>query len=518
MRKRTSRLLNILNVMVQNGIDRELLPKYLAPSYLLALIPSRRTKIEQDLGMRYFNACVELGPLFIKMGQMVSIRHDLFPKAIITPLAKLQDDVPPFDNEKAFAIIESELQSPLSNIFKAIDSTPLASASMAQVYSAQLSSGQSVVLKVLRPNIRENIKTDIQILKNITQLLSWFKPISTKTLHALIDEYQHTLLQEINLLNEACHYSQMKHNFQGDSRLYVPDVYWQYTTKSLLTMERIYGTNIDQVCELPEVDKKTLAYNGVSIFFTQVFKHRFFHADMHPGNVFIDHKDPASPKYIAIDFGIVGVISHNDQYYLAESFLGFSKRDYARIAKLHIEAGWVDPDTDVVKFETAIRYVCEPIFSRTIEEISIAELMHRLIEASKPFKLHIQPQLLMLQKTLFHVEALGRQLYPELNLWDAASPFLKEFMKKRSSINTGWQHLKEELPRLITHSPQIPYLLTKKLKDKPQSQPNPVESNNMIPGVILGMLIASPGLLTNPGYIYILSVSFIIMIAWKRLK
>ena len=511
------RLFRILRVLIHNDLDQALIPRYLSPSFLLSLFKQRQKRL---IGERCFHACSELGPLFVKMGQLISIRHDLFDEALTTPLAKLQDNVPPYPTTEAHQLITNELKKPLSELFSSIEDTPMASASIAQVYAARLKTGDDIVIKVLRPNIKNIVTIDLAVLRSLTKVLCFFKSLDKKPLLALIDEYAHTIYQEINLMNEACHYSQMAHHFEHDSRLHVPKVYWSHTTESVLTLERVYGTPIDQIDHLPQESRATLAKNGVSIFFTQVFKHRFFHADMHPGNVFIDDKDPYNPRYMAVDFGIVGVISPQDQYYLAESFLGFYHRDYTRIAKLHIEAGWVSSDTDLVKFECAIRHVCEPIFARTIEEISIAELMHRLVEIAKPFDLNLQPQLLMLQKTLFHVEALGRQLYPKLNLWDAAEPFLSEFMRHRSSRQEGWKHLKQELPRLITHSPQLPYLVAQKLKSPTPSHtiPHTQSYSSILFGVLIGALLFSPDKLTNPGFIYILSVSLIITIAWKHLK
>lgn len=524
------RLLKIIWVTLKHGIDQHLLPTFLAPSILIFWIPSIRKRHQQSLGEKLFHACCELGPLFVKMGQLVSIRHDLFDYETIEPLSRLQDQVPPFDNQLAFDAITQSLKNPLSKLFKSIETTPLASASIAQVYSAQLHTGEEVVVKVLRPNIRETLKVDIRLLKYITKLFCRLRLRSPRTFLELIKEYEYTLLQEINLKHEACHYSQMRHYFDQDPRLYVPTIYWSHTTQNIMTVERIHGVAIDDLPSNLAIDKKQLAYNGVSIFFTQVFKHRFFHADMHPGNVFVDISNPSQPKYMAVDFGIVGVLSPTDQYYLAESFLAFYHRDYTRIAQLHIEAGWVCRETNLVKFETAIRHVCEPIFSKTIEEISIAELMQRVVEVSKPFNLNIQPQLLMLQKTLFHVEALGRSLYPQLNLWDAVSPFMKEYMQQRSSLKTGWSQLKKELPRILTHSPELPYLLAQSLKS-PRSLTHPSRPTNtttsteklakatpLAMGALMGILLANPVALTDPNIIYMLGACFIITMVWKTLK
>lgn len=458
------RFFQIIIIFIRYGLDRELLPGYLSPSTLLRVMPSYRRRFKYPLGERYFLAFCDLGPLFVKLGQLISIRHDLFPEDIIKPLAKTQNNVPPFDDHVAFQCIERELKKPLGELFWAIEKSPIAQGSIAQVYGAQLKCGQPVAIKVLRPNVESILKTDMKLAKALIQIFGVFKPNASKVICHLIDEYNHTLSQEINLLNEACHYSQIAHNFKDDHRLYVPAIYWSHTTKKILTSERIYAPNMNQINSIPNVDKKKLAYFGINIFFTQVFKHRFFHADMHPGNVLVDVH---APKYIPIDFGICGVLSETDQYYLCENFLAFYQRDYTKIAKLHIESGWVASDTDLCHFESALRYVCEPIFAKPLAELSIAELMHRLVEACKPFNLKIQPQLLMLQKTLFHVESLSRTLYPELNLWEASKPFIKSYFKERVSLKASKAALKAELPRLLTELPTLPHLLTQRLKTQP---------------------------------------------------
>lgn len=464
------RFIKIIAICFYYGLDRAVLPKILCPSLLLGIFKSIRSQHQKSLGERMKLACIDLGPLFVKFGQLISIRHDLFSIHITQPLSELQNKVPGFDPKLAIQTIEKELGQSIDQLFLSFDPKPLASASIAQVHQALLKDNREVVIKVLRPGIKKQLKIDIKILKTMALLLSLCKRWKRHTLQALIEEYSHTLFQEINLSYEGAHYSQMHHYFQNDPRLHVPKVYWKYTKKSVLTLEKINAIPIAQIGKYPNIDRKTLAYNGVDIFFTQVFKHRFFHADMHPGNVFIEPGHP--PKYIAIDFGIVGTLSQEDQYYLAENFLAFYHRDYHRIAALHIESGWVGKNTQAHKLEEAIRHVCEPIFARNIEEISIAELMYQLIEASKPFDLYIQPQLLILQKTLFHVEAMGRSLYPQLNLWDAAKPFIEDFMKQRASLKTASSLLKKELPRIIEIMPTLPHLLEKKLSLKSE-KPSP---------------------------------------------
>lgn len=483
------RFMTMIKVCLYYGLDQAVFPWYLSPSYLLRLYPPIRKIHNQPLGKRLYLSCVDLGPLFIKFGQLVSIRHDLFRKEIIEPLSDLQDKVPPFPSEIAIKTIEKALGSSIQALFLAFNPKPLASASIAQVHEAMLKDKTSVVIKVIRPNIEATLKSDIRLLRILATLIALFKRWPRSTLQKLIDEYVYTLKQELNLTQEGSHYSQMRHLFSHDKRLYVPKVYWEYTEKDVLTLEKIQGIPIDEIQDLSLEDRKTLAHNGIEIFFTQVLEHRFFHADMHPGNVFILPGDP--PRYAAVDFGIVGCLSPEDQYYLSENFLAFHHRDYTKIAKLHIEAGWVSPNTPIVPLESAIRHVCEPIFSKNIEDISISDLLSRLIEASKPFELNIQPQFLLLQKTLFYVEALGRNLYPKLNLWEASEPFIERFMKERSSLKTGLKHFKSELPRILAITPKLPYLIHRHLERPPEKPKSPYLYLSI--GLIIGLFISRIG-------------------------
>lgn len=502
-----------MTVAIYYGLDRTVLPKFLCPSMLLRLIPSIREEQNKALGDRLYLACVSLGPLFIKFGQLISIRHDFFSEDIVKPLAQLQDNVPAFDTGIAIETIESSLKKPLNKLFLAFDPKPIASASIAQVYQATLYNKDTVVVKVIKPYISEQLKVDIRLLRGLCTLVAIGKRWSRSTLKALINEYEYSLKQELDLSKEASHYSQMKHNFKGDHRLYVPKVYWDYSSSNVLTLEKINGIPIDEIDEHMAIDRKALAENGISIFFTQVFKHRFFHADMHPGNVFVLEGNPA--KYAAVDFGIVGSLSPHDQYYLAENFLAFHHRNYMRIAILHIEAGWVDPNSSLIEFEASIRHVCEPIFSKNIEDISIADLMRRLVEAAKPFKLNVQPQLLLLQKTLFYVEAMGRQLYPKLNLWEATEPFIQSFMKERTGLKTGMKQLKEELPRILEITPKLPYLLKKHLEQPKNDSPPKFIYVGI--GIFLGIVLSNNGL-TRDIAVYTMGASFITTILCKYIK
>ena len=524
---KTRRMLRLFFAFAYYGFDREILPKFLCPSYLLiVLLPScRKTIRDQSLGDRLYLACVHLGPIFVKLGQLLSVRSDIFDEALITPLERLQDQVPPFPSQQAILMIEEALKSPIDTLFETFDSKPIASASVAQVHQATLSNGDRVVVKVIRPHIARQIDTDIALLRwIIKQLGRLSRKVNPETLESLIVEYEYTIHRELDLNQEASNYTQMRHHFEHDKRLYVPSIYWTHTTTNVMTIEQVFGVPIDDMDTLikKQVNRKRLAEHGVEIFFTQVFKHRFFHADMHPGNVFVETTDPEHPKYMAVDFGITGSLAPIDQYYLAENFLAFFNRDYTRIAQLHIESGWVNANTNLVHFESAIRTVCEPIFSQPIGQISFAALFLRIIQVGKQFDLHIQPQLLLLQKTLFNIEALGRKLYPELNLWETASPFLKEYMSQRSSMHTGWEHLKKELPRLLELSPKLPYMISNNLQPKKSHiiKPKASRLNLWLPTftLITGMFIAHSGVLTYPGAVYILASLLIIITLWNLIK
>jgi ubiquinone biosynthesis protein len=474
---------------------------------------SRSVK-EIPRGKRLYLLCCSLGPFFIKLGQLVSIRHDLFPTDVTQSLTKLQDCVPPEPFSYIEDAISTELNRPIHSIFRHIDKKPLGSASIAQVHGGILNNGEHVAIKILRPNIQKKIKLDMAILNTLCRLV-----MNHKLAHKLIKEYQYTFEQELNLQQEGSHYSQIKHHFKQDTRLYVPKVYWELTSQNMLTTERINAVNIRDIHQYTDVAYEKLAHHGLEIFFTQVFEHRFFHADMHPGNVLIDITNPKFPKYIAIDFGIIGIISEQDQYYLIESFLAIYHRDYARIAKLHIEADWVDSTTDPLKFENALRGVCEPIFSLPIAKVSIANIMQQIMHASKSFKLKMQPQLLMLQKTLFHVEALGRQLYPELNVLTASKPYIESVIKKRTSACYSWQHLQAELPRIIQKSPLLPTLMIDHLTKPNQKTSVPKQDHSTILYIlIISTLINAPLKLTKPGLIYIITNIIIITVAWKKLR
>ncbi|MGH8295176.1 MAG: ubiquinone biosynthesis regulatory protein kinase UbiB, partial [Steroidobacteraceae bacterium] len=404
-------------------------------------------------------ALEELGPIFVKFGQAVSTRRDLLPTDVAHELAKLQDSVPPFPGVVARAIVESAYGRPVSEAFSQFDETPLAAASIAQVHAARLPDGREVVVKVLRPDMRELIERDLEVLDALAELAEkYWREGRRLRPREIVGEYHKTVLDELDLLREAANASQLKRNFAGSDLLYVPEVYWDYCRLHVMVMERIRGIPISDMERLRAAgtDLKRLAENGVRIFFTQVFRHNFFHADMHPGNIFVLVDDPARPCYAAVDFGIVGTLDPRDQHYLAENFLAVFDRDYRRVAQLHVESGWVPAGTRLDEIESAVRTVCEPIFDRPLADISFANLLVRLFEISRRFNVELQPQLVLLQKTLVNVEGLGRELYPQLDVWHTAAPILRQWMRERMSLRQILRGMRTQLPELIEAARVLP--------------------------------------------------------------
>jgi ubiquinone biosynthesis protein len=460
------RLIEIQRVLLRHGLDDFVGATHLYRPlrFLFYLSPGlwfeRRRKASR--GARIRLALEELGPVFVKFGQAVSTRRDLLPSDIADELAKLQDRVPPFPGDAARAIIERALGRPVQEAFSAFDETPLAAASIAQVHTARLPQGQEVVVKVLRPGMREWIDRDLEVLHTLAALAQRYWQESRRLRPVeVVDEYERTILDELDLLREAANAAQLKRNFAGSRLLYVPEVYWDYCRVNVIVMERIHGVPISDMERLRAAgtDLKKLAENGVQIFFTQVFRHNFFHADMHPGNIFVLIDDPSEPRYAAVDFGIVGSLDPQDQQYLAKNFLAVFERDYRRVATLHLESGWVPPDTRIDEMESAVRTVCEPIFDRPLKDISFGTILLRLFEISRRFDMTVQPQLVLLQKTLLNVEGLGRELYPDLDIWRTASPILREWMRERSSPRRLWRNLLAQLPELIELARVLPTLV-----------------------------------------------------------
>jgi ubiquinone biosynthesis protein len=461
------RLLEIQRVLLKHGLDEYVRATHLYRPlrFLFFLLPGVWfARARQDSrAVRLRQALEELGPIFVKFGQAVSTRRDLLPPDIADELAKLQDRVPPFPGSIARQTLAAAYGRDVSQVFAAFDDTPLAAASIAQVHPARLESGEEVVVKVLRPGMREIIGRDLEVLHALAELADryWAEGRRLRP-RELVDEYQKTILDELDLMREAANASQLKRNFAGSDLLYVPEVYWDYCRTEVMVMERIHGVPISDLSALRAAgtDIARLAANGVRIFFTQVFRHNFFHADMHPGNIFVLTADPAQPRYAAVDFGIVGTLDPRDQYYLAENFLAVFERDYRRVAALHLESGWVPAGTRIDEMESAVRTVCEPIFDKPLKDISFGRILMRLFEISRRFNMQIQPQLLLLQKTLLNVEGLGRDLYPELDIWSTATPILREWMRERTSVGALLRSLRAQTPQLLDAARALPAALT----------------------------------------------------------
>jgi ubiquinone biosynthesis protein len=461
--RRLLRLAIILWIALRFGLEEfALAPGSRAARTVRGLLFWRRLGAPRAVRLR--RALETLGPIFVKFGQVLSTRRDLLPTDIADELAKLQDQVPPFPTEAAVAEIEATFRRPLAEIFAQFDPVPVASASIAQVHFAVLPGGRECAVKVLRPGIMPGIVRDLALLDSGAFLIEhlWADGKRLKP-REVVAEFGRHLFDELDLVREAANASQLRRNFPDSPLLVVPEVYWDWCTSTVMTMQRMIGTPISQVDELRRqgVDIPKLARAGVEIFFTQVFRDGFFHADMHPGNIMVT---PAG-RYIALDFGIMGTLTDTDKNYLAQNFLAFFQRDYRRVAQAHLDAGWVPPDTRIDEFESAIRAVCEPAFDRPLKEISFGRALLRLFQASRRFNVEIQPQLVMLQKTLLNIEGLGRQLDPDLDLWTTAKPFLERWMSEQ----VGWRglvrNIREEAPLWTSMLPQLPRMLYRALHE-----------------------------------------------------
>ncbi|MBL8250910.1 MAG: ubiquinone biosynthesis regulatory protein kinase UbiB [Candidatus Competibacter sp.] len=461
------RLLHINRVLVRHGLDEIVFATHLFRpiGFLRHLLPWNwlpRQQLDLARGARIRLALEDLGPIFVKFGQMLSTRRDLLPDDIALELAKLQDQVPPFPGDQARTIIERAYGQPWETVFEEFSFQPLASASIAQVHAARLRGGREVVVKVLRPGIEKIIRRDIELLYIIAALAQryWKEGRRLRPIE-VVAEYEKTIFDELDLIREAANASQLRHNFKESPILYVPEVFWPETRRNVLVMERIYGIPVGDIAELRRrgVDMKKLSERGVVVFFTQVFRDSFFHADMHPGNIFVNAEDPDDPRYIAVDFGIIGTLSPTDQHYLAENFLAFFQRDYRRVAELHIESGWVPGETRVDEFESAIRTVSEPIFDRPLKDISFGGFLLTLFQTARRFNMEVQPQLVLLQKTLLNIEGLGRQLDPDLDLWKTAKPFLESWMRDRVGPWAVIKRIKYFIPRWADQTPDLPNLV-----------------------------------------------------------
>ena len=460
------RVAHITWVLLRNGLDEFILAahlfrpirffRFLSPFYWL------QRGQRPGYGVRIRRTLEELGPIWVKFGQILSTRRDLLPDEIAEELVKLQDQVPPFPGSEARRIIETALGDQVSHLFARFDEQPLASASIAQVHAATLHDGTEVIVKVVRPGIEKAIRRDIELMYTLARLaVRYSKEARRLRLVEVVQEYEKTIFDELDLLREAANASQLRRNWLDSEMLYIPEVYWDYCRREVLVMERVYGTPVDQVEELKRqgISMALLGERGVEIFFTQVFRDNFFHADMHPGNIFV----APDGRYISVDFGIMGTLTREDQRYLAENLLAFFHRDYRRVAELHVESGWVPPGTRVEEFEAAIRTVSEPIWEKPIAEISFGHFLLRLFQTARRFDMEVQPQLVLLQKTLLNIEGLGRMLYPELDLWATAKPFMERWLSEQVGPKAFLRRVKESAPQLSEELPEVPHLAYKVL-------------------------------------------------------
>lgn len=470
---RSLRLLHIHIVLLRHGLDEVILTTHLLHSlrFLKFLSPWywQRRQNPPPWPVRIRRSLEDLGPIFIKFGQLLSTRRDLLPKDLADELALLQDQVPAFSGIEARAIIENAYGCPIEKLLKNFSEQPLASASVAQVHTAQLKTGQYVIVKVLRPGIEKIIRRDIDLLFFIADLAERYWP-DGRRLRPLevVKDYETTIFDELDLLREAANASQLRRNWLNSPALYVPEIYWDLSRRNVLVMERIYGISISDIAAVKAqgINMRLLGERGVEIFFTQVFRDNFFHADMHPGNIFVE----PNGRYIAVDFGIMGSLSREDQRYLAENLLAFFQRDYRKVAELHLESGWVPAHTRVNEFESAIRTVCEPIFDKPLKEISFGHFLVKLFQTARRFDMQVQPQLVLLEKTLLNIEGLGRQLYPELDLWSTAKPFIERWLQEQLGFNAFVKRLVLMAPALSEQIPELPPLLYKLLKDAGQGK------------------------------------------------
>jgi ubiquinone biosynthesis protein len=545
------RLYKIVKTFLQYGLD-DLLPKQSLPWYTslirLSFFWLRNKHKDKSAALRFRLAIESLGPVFIKFGQMLSTRRDLLPDDFANELAFLQDQVSPFSGETARQIvIEAMGQEAFEQHFSNFDLTPLASASIAQVHTATLNTqddnehtSHDIVIKVLRPNINKTILADIKVMSLFAGVVARWLPDGKRIRpKEVVAEYRKTILDELDLNREAANAIQLRRNFdqgrESDKVLYVPEIYSEFSYKNVLVMERIYGLGVGDIAELHQqgVNMKLLAERGVEVFFTQVFRDSFFHADMHPGNVFVDATKPEDPTWIAIDCGIVGTLNREDKRYLAENFVAFFNRDYRKVAQLHVDSGWVPSETSVDEFEMAIRTVCEPIFNKPLAEISFGQVLVNLFNTARRFNMEVQPQLVLLQKTLLYIEGLGRQLYPQLDLWQTAKPFLENWVKEQMGVKAVFEKIKDNIPFWNEKLPEIPDLVYDYLKIGKESQvqqalllkqlseQQQVQSKNTIGSILAAALMLSSVLLLGQGRDIFAAGTAVIavllaIIIWKR--
>jgi ubiquinone biosynthesis protein len=468
--RQVPRMLRIAATVARYRLDETI--DGLRPPRSLRLLRAVLPKLPADIaalprGARLRRALIELGPIFVKAGQILSTRRDLLPADVADELALLQDRVPPFPGSVARAAVESALGAPVATLYESFDETPLASASIAQVHAAQLADGRDVVVKVLRPGIHEKIAADIALLRALGEMAQRWHPAADKIRpRDIVAEIEATLINELDLQREGANASLLKRNFAAGDDLVVPEVFWPLSKESVLTLERVRGIAVDDLAALDAagIDRVALAEKGVRLFYTQVFRDNFFHADAHPGNIWVDATRKENPRFIALDFGIMGSLPERDQYWLAENFMAMFERDYRRIAQLHIAAGWIPASARVDELEAAVRTVCEPYFTRPLSEISLAEVVAKLFSVARRYQLTLQPQLILLQKTLLNIEGIGRSLHPQIDIWATAKPVLAKILRERHSPRRVLRKLRERMPEWIAAAPEMPQLVHAFLK------------------------------------------------------
>jgi ubiquinone biosynthesis protein len=464
------RLLRVASVLLAYRLDELVDATHLfRPLKLLRPLVARPRVDVRHLprGERLRLALTELGPIFVKAGQVLSTRRDLVPADIADELSLLQDQVAPFAGAEARAIVERELKAPVDRLYARFDETPLASASIAQVHAATLQDGREVVVKVLRPGIDERIARDVRLLRSLGELAQRWHPNADKIRPLdVVAEVEKMLENELDLQREGASASLLRRNFISGVDLYVPEVHWDFTSNRVLTLERVHGISSDDIVAIDAagLDRKTLAAKGVRVFYEQVFRDNFFHADAHPGNIWVDPSRLEEPRFIALDFGIMGSLPEADQYWLAQNFIALFERDYARIAQLHVAAGWMPADVRLDELEAAVRTVCEPYFTRPLAQISLAELVMKLFQTARRFELTLQPQLILLQKTLLNIEGVGRMLDPQIDIWAVAHPVLKRILRERYSPLRTLRDVRKRLPEWLHHAPQFPELVRDALR------------------------------------------------------
>jgi ubiquinone biosynthesis protein len=431
--------------------------------WLRPILPKPRADIAKlPRGARLRLALIELGPIFVKFGQILSTRRDLLPPDVSDELSLLQDQVPPFPGSQARAAIEAALAAPIATLYTSFDETPLASASIAQVHAAQLPDGHDVVVKVLRPNIHARIASDVDLLRALGEIAQRWHPAADKIRpREIVTEIETTLRNELDLQREGANASVLRRNFVSGDDVVVPAVHWSHSKDGVLTIDRVYGVAVDDLAALDAagIDRIALAEKGIRLFYTQVFRDNFFHADAHPGNIWVDVQRKTNPRFIALDFGIMGSLSERDQYLLAQNFMALFDRDYKRIAELHLEAGWMPAHIRVDELQASVRAVCEPYFTRPLSEISIAEVVIKLFSVARQYELTLQPQLILLQKTLLNIEGIGRLLHPQIDIWATAKPVLADILKKRYGLRRTLRDLRARLPQWIAAAPEMPELI-----------------------------------------------------------